>query len=397
MTSDFKAVNGERLHSVDALRGFALVAILLVHLPEYLIYDVYGMVPEAVKWPPVWQSMAKLLADALFFLFAGKSYSIFAMLFGVTFAIQYGRRAEKGGDFCGRFLWRMLWLALFGCLNAIFYPGGDVLLLFAVFGIVMVPFRKAGAVWVAVAAFIFLLQPLHLAYALIGWFDPGWHAPSMLAASTGGYAELKGLMMEGNFLKMIWADLTTGQFASFAWAVDHGRITQVPGLFLMGCALGKAGRFAMTAGNANFWVKVFTAILAAMPVLYVLKSSDGFSAEFRLVFEAWYNVAFSGIWVSLFLLFYQVEGFRKIVSPLNNFGKMSLTNYIMQAVVGSFVFFPWGFYLSGRIDPIPCVLVGVVLAVIQIKASGWWLSRHRQGPLETVWHKLTWMNFPRKG
>ncbi len=131
-----------RIHTIDALRGFALLAILLVHLPEYLIYDVYRMAPDSPQYASSYlHSLGQPVADILFFLFAGKSYSIFALLFGVTFAIQYTRRERQGGDFAGRCAWRLLWLAVFGCSNSVFFPGGDVLVSFALFGLVLIPLR----------------------------------------------------------------------------------------------------------------------------------------------------------------------------------------------------------------------------------------------------------------
>lgn len=386
-------IPGARIHTVDALRGFALVAILLVHLPEYLIYDVYRMNPETPVFASrFFKNIGKPMADALFFMFAGKSYSIFALLFGVTFSIQYGNRLKKGQDFCGRFAWRMVWLALFGCLNAVFFPAGDVLLSFALFGLVLIPFRTLGTRWMAFTALIFLLQPVQLFYHIKLLADPLWQVPSLLRHVD--YPALKAMMSEGNFFNMVWPDLTTGQFAAFAWGVDAGRLTQIPGLFLLGCALGKGRYFDLTESNKTFWIRVLLASLTATVVFYVGKSQMTMSAPLVSAFSSWYNVSFSAIWVSGFVLLYQSSYFQKTVSMLNCYGKMSLTNYILHAVVGSFVFFPWGLNLVAYLEPSACVFIGMGLGIIQICASRWWLSTHRQGPLELLWHKLTWMKNP---
>ena len=108
-----------RIEVVDALRGFAVMAILLVHNLEHFIFPVY---PES---SPEWLTILDAgVFNATFSLFAGKSYAIFALLFGFTFYIQSHNQQLKGKDFGYRFLWRMVLLAGFATLNAAFFPAG---------------------------------------------------------------------------------------------------------------------------------------------------------------------------------------------------------------------------------------------------------------------------------
>ena len=108
------------------------MAILLVHNLEHFIFPVY---PES---SPEWLTILDAgVFNATFSLLAGKSYAIFALLFGFTFYIQSHNQQLKGKDFGYRFLWRMVLLAGFATLNAAFFPAGDVLLLFVVVGIVL--------------------------------------------------------------------------------------------------------------------------------------------------------------------------------------------------------------------------------------------------------------------
>ena len=126
-----------RIEVVDALRGFAVMAILLVHNLEHFIFPVY---PES---SPEWLTILEAgVFNATFSLLAGKSYAIFALLFGFTFYIQSHNQQLKGKDFGYRFLWRMILLAGFATLNAAFFPAGDVLLLFVVVSLVLFIVRK---------------------------------------------------------------------------------------------------------------------------------------------------------------------------------------------------------------------------------------------------------------
>ena len=125
-------VKSQRIDVVDALRGFAVMAILLVHSVEHFIYPVYP------KNSPAWlTTLDEGVFHSVFALFAGKSYAIFALLFGFTFYIQSENQKRKGNDFGYRFLWRLLLLTVFATINAAFFPAGDVLLLFAIVGVVL--------------------------------------------------------------------------------------------------------------------------------------------------------------------------------------------------------------------------------------------------------------------
>ena len=125
--------NSSRIESVDALRGFAVMAIVLVHNLEYFIYPVYP------TDPPAWlATLDRIVLEGTFSLFAGKAYAIFALLFGLTFFLQNDRQKREGKDFGWRFLWRMLMLAVFATL----FPAGDVLMLFAVVSIVLLLTRS---------------------------------------------------------------------------------------------------------------------------------------------------------------------------------------------------------------------------------------------------------------
>ncbi|MBQ5572667.1 MAG: DUF1624 domain-containing protein, partial [Bacteroidaceae bacterium] len=109
-----------RIDAADVLRGFAIAGIILIHFLEHMNFYSF---PELTKLDEnVW--------DTIFFLFAGKMYAIFAILFGLSFFIQHDNQAQKGKDFRPRFVWRMVLLMLFGLLDLMFY-NGDILFIYA--------------------------------------------------------------------------------------------------------------------------------------------------------------------------------------------------------------------------------------------------------------------------
>ena len=126
-----------RFDVVDALRGFAVLAILLVHSQEHFMYFVY---PDSSTLPEWLNTLNGMVHDTVFAMFAGKSYAIFAFLFGLTFFIQQRSQEKEGRDFGFRFLWRLAWLVVFACINASIFPGGDVLLLYGIWGLLRLVF-----------------------------------------------------------------------------------------------------------------------------------------------------------------------------------------------------------------------------------------------------------------
>lgn len=371
-----KSLKTSRIDVVDALRGFAVVAIMLLHFIEHFIYGVY---PESTS------ETAKLLNesvwDALFFIFAGKSYTIFALLFGFTFIIQQCNQEARGADFGGRFAWRLVILMLFATLNAAFFPGGDVLLLFALMGFVMIPLRRLSQGWLLAIAVLFLIQPIELMECL------GINViPTILDESY--YPALKTVTDSAEFWPMIWTNITTGQIASLFWAIDAGRLLQAPGLFILGMVLARGDYFR---GGMGFWVKTFVVSLIASFVLYIARTSA--SESLQIIFTMWYNIAFTGIIVSIFVILYQSDIFRRMTDGLHFYGRMSLTNYISQSIIGSLIFFPYALGLAGTLGVAWSFVVGLAVMFIQIWFCRWWLKNHKQGPLEYIWHKLTWLSF----
>lgn len=154
---------------VDALRGFSVMAIIMVHNLEHFIFPVY---PES---GPAWlDALDSGVFSVVFSLFAGKAYAIFALLFGFTFYLQSNNARRRGLDFGYRFLWRLVLLAGFATLNAAFFPAGDVLLLFAVVGVVLFVVRNWSDRGVLLAAVFFLLQPVEWGH-YVAWFIDSAH------------------------------------------------------------------------------------------------------------------------------------------------------------------------------------------------------------------------------
>jgi uncharacterized protein len=392
MTNSTLNFKNPRLEVVDALRGFAIMSIMLLHNVEH--FEYYNF-PE--NFPDWLKGLDTIIWDSLFFLFGGKSYAIFALLFGFSFYIQNDNQAKKGNDFRGRFFWRMMLLMVFGIINTAFYQG-DILTLYAILGLTLIPVVNLSDKFVFGIAVFLMLQPLEWARCIYYILNSNYVAPPNLSESY--YKSIEIFMHNGNFKDYVIGNLTSGKIASLLWSWENGRFFQAPALFMLGMLIGRKQLFVMDQKNVLFWKKVLIYSCLFFVPLFLLKTviSDlvlrpTLSNKLTVIFVSWSNFSFMLIIVSAFILLYKKDSIHKILSRLIPFGKMSLTNYIMQSMIGSFIYYRYGLGLYEYTGATFCLLIGVVLFLLQLMFCTWWLKTHKQGPLEYIWHKATWITF----
>lgn len=392
MTNSTFSLKNPRIEVVDALRGFAIMSIMLLHNVEH--FEYYHL-PES--FPDWLVALDKIVWDSLFFLFGGKSYAIFALLFGFSFYIQNDNQVKKGNDFRGRFFWRMMLLLVFGMINTAFYQG-DILTLYAFLGLILIPVVNWSNKAVFITAVILMLQPLEWARCIYYALNPDYVAPPNL--SNAYYESIGNFMKNGSFMDYVIGNLTLGKIASLLWSCENGRFFQAPALFMLGMLLGRKQMFTTTVENIQFWKKVLRYAIVLFVPLYLLKTNITtlvtrvtMSNKLSVIFSSWSNFAFMCVIVSVFVLLYQKESVVGTLAKLVPFGKMSLTNYIMQSMIGSFIYYRYGLGLFEYTGATYCLLIGIVLFFIQLSFCTWWLKTHKQGPLEYIWHKATWISF----
>ena len=389
MTQTLKT--SERLGVVDALRGFALLAIVLLHNLEH--YNLF-LVPENV---PAWlQTIDKYAWDILFFLFAGKAYATFSLLFGFSFYIQFHNAEKRGIDFRGRFAWRMCLLFLFAQLHALFY-NGDILLLYAVVGFALIPVCKLKDKTVFWIALILLLQPYEWGRAIYAMINPDY------VVSTGHFMPYAMRAQEatanGNFFEVLCSNISDGQLYSNIWQVENGRLFQTAALFMFGMLLGRRKYLIKSEESVRFWKKMLKGAVLAFIPLYCLKTfvpdlltNPSVQIPYKIAVPSYANFAFMIILVSIFtLLWFKKEkgyGWQSLLIP---YGRMSLTNYISQSIMGVIIYYGFGLAMYKYAGATANLLIALLIFTVQLIFSRWWLARHKQGPLEFLWRKGTWI------
>lgn len=381
-----------RIDLVDALRGFALLFIVLLHNLEH--YNLY-FVPE--NTPQLLKVLDKGLWDISWFVMAGKAFSTFSLLFGFSYAIQLERQMSQQRSFGCRFAWRMFILILFAQFHALFY-NGDILLIYAVVGLTLIPFSKLSVRTILIIATCLLLQPLEwwrvvraLTDASYVPFENNWKEFAQMC---------KPVMESGHFIETLASNISHGQLYNNLWQLDAGRLFQIPALFLFGIVLAREKLFIKSERSTSFWVRVATISLLALLVPLTLLKNDvpellsnphALLCYERIMLSLW-NFTFMAALLSLFTLlwFYKGNGygFQRFIIP---YGRMSLTFYISQSIIGCAIYLNWGLGLYEYTGACLSLLIGVGIFMLQLTFAKWYFKRHSQGPLEWLWKKMTWI------
>ncbi|MCG8525081.1 MAG: DUF418 domain-containing protein [Opitutales bacterium] len=384
---------GRRVHLVDALRGFALMGIFLLHHVEH--FNLFGRPIDPIG--PFSLETDRAVFRTLYMLFAGKCYAIFALMFGFSFWVQMERQIEKGNPFMLRFAWRMLVLVGFGQFHAFFYSG-DIVMVYAVLSMVLLVTWRLPDWFVLLLAALFLIQPFYMTRFIYFLTHP---EQTQITRHGNLWGELGQLYNNGNLGEVLIANVTKGQKANLTWAWDHGRYFQTPGLFLLGMLAAKKRIF--TEDNWRFWtVILFVSFVIWLPLHFARQNfqmwvtGGHFRYMLRLILDSYRNLSHMLVWLSLISLLWRFQVIRMVFSPLIALGRMSLTNYISIGIIGAFLYHSYGLHLHRYCGATISLFIGLVSLTCHCVFSMVWLKYQRYGPLEYIWHKLTWIRFSRK-
>jgi len=371
-----------RILLADALRGFALMGLFIVHMVEY--FELYWYKPE-----PGW------VHNLVFFLFGGKAYGIFALLFGLSFFIILDNNAKRGRDFRLRFCWRIALLLALGYLHSLLYAG-DILQLLALCGFLLVATHRFSTRTLALIAGFFLVQIPQIALIFIYTAIPslsydGPVFPGLMTANFKAFAD-------ASLPELVQHNLLDGQLAKWEFFIETGRLWNIIGLMFAGAVLGRMGFFERPNYNN---LRLVYYVIAAVAVYFVLMSVEKtFANIFPTGMPRWLagqlltyymNLAIIAAGVWLFILFFQFSLSRKFLLTFAPAGKMTLTFYIVQSLVFVPVFYGFGLGAYRFIGQEPSLALGIVCWMVQMFVAWVWLQKFRYGPLEGLWRRLTFV------
>lgn len=395
--------SNDRIQTLDVVRGFALLGILLMNI-EMMVGPT--MAPTTGVDPAL-AGVDRWADAAIYLLVQGKFFTLFSLLFGMGFAVMSQRATEAGRPFAGVYWRRGLALFAIGVVHALLIWSGDILVTYAVLSMFLLVFRDVPLrllPWLAAGSFLAplgLMMGLGLLGSLMqmtpelaaGWNDAMGEQGKMVAALIEGQRQAYG---SGTYLEAV-----VQRSRDFGFALMNLMIVGplVFGMFLLGSWFVRSGAIAQPEQHARLFKRLRWGILplglALVLVSFALQPTLD-QSTIGLRFSTAFSLSMLGS--ALMCLGYMAWIVRGMQAPawaprlawVAPAGRMALTNYLMQSVVCTLVFYGYGlgyFQQLPRAWQVPFVFA---LFGMQVILSRWWLQRFRFGPMEWVWRSLTY-------
>jgi len=387
----------ERIEVIDMLRGLAIFGILLVNMSAFSM-------PEDFPAGQVWPSLADRAVQELILFFAkGKFVALFSFLFGLGLAVQVMRAEARGARFVPVYLRRLLVLLLIGLAHTLLLWDGDILHTYALFGFPLLLFRKRPPKTLLVWAAVFLLIPMLLFAAAAGFtVYRRAHPQALSQVIVIDPAEDKKQMEEdlriysrGTYAEMVRrraSDLPSEIFILVG-------ILDILALFLLGLYAGRRGIFHDVAAHlplirrVRWWGLgvglvgnvVFVIGGSPYPSLTSVRQNVG---AISLIIS---GPALGFFYASTMILLAQKEAWQRRLAPLAAVGRLALSNYLLQSLVCTTIFYSYGLGLYGKVRPVYGLALTLVIFLLQVPLSLWWLRRFQFGPMEWLWRSLTYL------
>ena len=379
----------ERITSLDALRGFALLGILVINI------RVFSMPEQTLLNPNVYGDFTGLNYWTWFLghVFAqSKFITIFSALFGAGVLLFVESKEEKGQDAVRLHLRRTAVLIVIGLLHAYLLWYGDILVTYGLTGIFLLFVRDLDARRLAGLAGIFLLFipaiELFAAVSIGGEALSGQWLPAEaairqeVAAYRGGWLDQMSHRVGSSFQRQ-----TSGFIGSSFWRVG--------GVMLLGMALYKRGVLTGERSTAFYRRLVAGGVvgvgIVVAGVAYI--EANDWSAGAALYWRQFNYVGsllVAGGYVGLVTLFVRWRGEEIVTRALSAVGRTAFTNYLLQTVIATTIFYGHGLGLFGYVSRVEAMGIVVAVWAVQVPLSVLWLRYFRFGPVEWVWRTLTY-------
>lgn len=392
----------QRVKEIDFVRGIALLGILMVNMAIFRD-SIFGMTMEN----PTAHGLASTIANGLIYLLAeGKFYSLFSLLFGFGFSIFLLKEQQQHIQMESFFKQRMFGLLLFGIIHAFFIWSGDILMTYAVLGLMLIAFKNVSAKglvkWaVGLVVFIVAIQ------LLIYWgIDAVKNMPNSdfvlvqlnkveevfsqkAAHAREAYSGTNYMAMMGVRVKELGQ-----QYSGFLVVFPS-----VLSMFLVGFALGKSGKLQDINANKMFFRRMFWITLsiglplAALHPYGIFKYSRlamDLTGSFQIIGFFLGSPLLALAYFSGGLLLFNRFSNQKLLGMVAKAGRMALTNYLLQSIICTSIFYGYGLGLTGKVNAFYGLILTITIWSIQLPLSSWWLSHYHFGPAEWLWRWITY-------
>ncbi|MEP7165479.1 MAG: DUF418 domain-containing protein [Ferruginibacter sp.] len=392
----------ERSDILDVLRGFAILGILLDNVFGFTGYGFYSM--EQMKALPTFRSDGLLGFLELAFVH-GKFYSLFSLLFGIGFTIILSRNEQRGINPLKIFYRRLFILLLIGTAHVVLLWEGDILLLYALLGLILPLFRKCSDKTLLTWAVALVASPVLIDIIKV-----------LLHVKTGAFLDdigqsidkKNGLPTDESFAKYLytagsgWKEWriwqASGYLYRYGYIIESNRIPKVLGMFLVGLYAGRKMIYANLEQYSSMFKKLRKwGFIIGIPSSLALAYFEVFGKRPPDPLGLLHTVSYAVSVVPLSLAYVSSVCLMWIRTKGNNkwkwlapAGRMALTNYLMQTIICISIFYGVGFGVGGNIGPTVFIPIALAIYITQVIYSNWWFKYFNYGPMEWIWRQLTY-------
>lgn len=387
----------ERIESIDVLRGFAVLGILVMNIQSFAMIDAAYINPTSygdltgINYL-VWL-LSHILADQKFM-------TIFSMLFGAGIVLMSERREHSGLKSAGVHYRRMVVLLVFGLLHSYLLWFGDILYTYALCGMIVYPFRRLRPRTLTLIGLCVLTIPTLL--AVFAHFSlPSWSPEQLEATQQFWKPDAAAVAEDLVTYRGSWLQQMPSRARSSLWfqtelfAAEF--IWRAGGLMLIGMACFKRGVFSAALSRATYVTFISVALLVGIPIIGLgARENFGHHWDFRWslflgsLYNYWASILVSFGWIGAIMLLCKSPRFTWLTGPLARNGRMAFTNYLMQTVIATTLFYGHGFGLFGYVERWGQALIVLAVCTFQLITSTFWMSRFEIGPMEWLWRRLTY-------
>ena len=395
-------LQNERADILDILRGFALLGVMLDNL---FGFSGWGFLTQPQRQAlPTWPADAILGFSELSFI-NGKFYSLFSLLFGIGFSIILIRNEQKGINPLKILYRRLFILLIIGAGHLFLLWEGDILFLYALIGMLLPLFRKCSDKTLLTLVVILIASPLLFdVLSVLFHYKNGNFLEDMAKVID----KKTGLPLDDSFNQYLYSKndawqhwrnwQASGFLYRYSYILDSNRIPKVLGMFLLGFYAGRKMIYANLENYISLFKKIrrwgfIIGIPAALACTYFEFFGKGIPNAMGLAHTFFYAISvvpLSLAYVSVVCLHWIKKKGKSRLRFLAPMGRMALTNYLMQTLIGITIYYGVGFGLGGNIGPSYFIPIGLCVYALQVAYSNWWFKHFNYGPMEWIWRQLTY-------
>lgn len=378
----------ERHEFLDALRGFALLGIILANM---ISLSLYLYLPDERKARLGTASVDKTLDFLELVFIEAKFYTIFSVLFGIGFSILLTRTEARGIRFSGFFLRRVSFLFLIGALHAVLFWHNDILMAYALCGAFLLPFVRASDRTILLASAVALLLPFVI--KCLGGLPPDpLNAPRDWLFARFGFtrAARAAVWSEGSWSEIVLLNFSSS-FGQLEYLVTSGMLLKIFGCFLVGFCLGRSAIHARLDHFAPLLERIaVVGLLVGLPLNILYARTFASESLLHQGVSAIGVLPLSAAYVSIVAVLWLRPRGRRLLGVFIPVGRMALTNYVAQSAICMFIFRSVGLGIGGDVGPAVYLPLGLAIYSLQVPLSRLWLRHFQFGPLEWLWRTLTY-------